>query len=123
MSLLNIGRSVGLGDGLGAFSDGVTGEFSGEEESDGGLDLTGRESVSLGVSDESGGFSGNSFEDIVDEGVHDAHGLLGDTSLGVDLLEDSVDVDSEGLDSLSAGGSSGLLDNGFLGGGSWHFGF
>jgi hypothetical protein len=28
-----------LGDGLGAFRDGVFGQFSGEEEPDGGLDL------------------------------------------------------------------------------------
>ena len=32
-------------------------------------------------------------EDVVDKGVHDAHGLAGDTSLRVDLLEDFVDVD------------------------------
>ena len=99
----------------------MSGELSGEDESDGGLDLTAGESLSLVVSDESGGFTGDSLEDIVDEGVHDAHGLLGDTGLGVDLLEDSVDVDGEGLDSLSAGSGSGLLDNGFLGGGSGHF--
>ena len=36
------------------------------------------------------------------------------------LLEDSVDVDSEGLDSLSTGSGSGLLDDGFLSGSSGH---
>ena len=122
-SISDLRRSVsGLGDGLSALSDGVAGEFTGEEESDGGLDLAGGESVSLGVADELGGFSSDSLEDIVDEGVHDAHGLLGDASLGVDLLEDSVDVDGERFGSLSAGGSSGFL-GGFLGGGSGHVDF
>merc|ERR1740117_343121 len=106
-----------LGDGLGAFGNGVSGELSGEDESDGGLDLTAGEGLSLVVSDESGGLTGDSLEDIVDEGVHDAHGLLGDTGLGVDLLEDTVDVDGEGLDSLLVSGGSGSdLLGGFSGG-------
>ena len=95
----------------------MSGELSGEDESDGGLDLTAGEGLSLVVSDESGGLTGDSLEDIVDEGVHDAHGLLGDTGLGVDLLEDSVDVDGEGLDSLLVSGGSGSdLLGGFSGG-------
>ena len=69
--------------------------------------------MSLGVSDESGRFTGDSFEDIVDEGVHDAHGLLGDAGLGVNLLEDTVDVDGEGFDSLLLGGDGDLLLAGF----------
>jgi len=43
------------------------------------------------------GFVGNSLEDVVDEGVHDAHGLAGDASVWVDLLQDLVDVDGIGL--------------------------
>ena len=31
-------------------------------------------------------------KDVVDERVHDGHALLGDTSVGVDLLEHLVDV-------------------------------
>jgi hypothetical protein len=110
-------RSSGrvLGDGLGALRDGVLGELSGEEETDSGLDFAGGESVLLVVADKAGGFGGDLLEDVVDEGVHDAHGLLGDTGLGVDLLEDTVDVDGEGL-STSLVGSS--LLGGSLGGGS-----
>ena len=89
----------------------MLGELTWEEESDGGLDLTGGESVLLVVADESGALSGNLLEDVVDERVHDAHGSLGDTSLWVDLLEDSVDVDREGFGSLSLWGS---LSGGFL---------
>ena len=85
----------------------MLGELTWEEESDGGLDLAGGESVLLVISDESSTLSGDLLEDVVDERVHDAHGSLGDAGLGVDLLEDSVDVDREGLGSSSLGG--GLL--------------
>lgn len=71
----------------------MLGEFSWEEESDGGLDLSGGESVLLVVSYELGGFQSDLLEDVVDEGVHDAHGLLGDSGFWVDLLQHSVDVD------------------------------
>ena len=105
-----------LGDGLGALSDGVLGELTGKEESDGSLDLSGGESVLLVVADEAGRLRGDLLEDVVDERVHDAHGSLGDAGLGVDLLEDSVDVDGEGLGSSSLG-SSLLGGNSSAGGG------
>jgi hypothetical protein len=38
----------------------------------------------------------------VDEGVHDVHGLLWDSDVGVDLLENLVDVDWESLNSTSS---------------------
>ena len=116
-----------LGDSLGALSDGVLGELTGEEEADGGLDLAGGEGVLLVVADETGGLAGDLLEDIVDEGVHDAHGSLGDAGLGVHLLEDTVDVDGEGLGSSSLGGSllGGLGGSagsgGFAGGSLGHF--
>ncbi len=49
----------------------MLGELTGEEESDGGLDLAGRQSVLLVVADEAGGLVGDLLEDVVDEGVHD----------------------------------------------------
>lgn len=116
-----------LGDSLGALSDGVLGELTGEEEADGGLDLAGGEGVLLVVADETGGLAGDLLEDIVDERVHDAHGSLGDAGLGVHLLEDTVDVDGEGLGSSSLGGSllGGLGGSagsgGFAGGSLGHF--
>ena len=100
-----------LGDSLGALRDGVLGEFTGEDESDSGLDLAGGEGMLLVVSDELGGLEGDLLEDVVDERVHDLHGSLGDTGLGVDLLEDSVDVDGEGLGSLGLSLWGGSLDN------------
>ena len=89
----------------------MLGEFTWEEESDGGLDFTGGESMLLVVADEAGALSSNLLEDIVDERVHDAHGSLRDASLWVDLLEDSVNVDREGFGSLSLWGG---LSGGFL---------
>ena len=113
-----LGRGGELGDGLGAFGDGVLGEFSGEHEADGRLDLAGGEGGLLRVARELGGFERDAFEDVVDEGVHDGHALLGDARVGVDLLEDAVDVGGVGLDAgLLSLAFSGLLGRfgGFLG--------
>ncbi len=101
-----------LGDGLGSLRDSVSGELSGEDELDSGLDFPGGKSSSLVEADELGSLSGNAVEGVVDEGVHDVHGLLGDADVGVHLLEDLVDVDGEGLNSSS----SGLAVSGRLGG-------
>ena len=94
----------------------MSGELSGEDELDGRLDFPGGKSSSLVEADELGSFSGNAVEGVVDEGVHDVHGLLGDSDVGVHLLEDLVDVDGEGLDSSSSGllVSSWLLGLGWL---------
>ncbi len=91
-----------FGDGFGSFRDGVSGEFSWEDELDSRLNLSGWKSSSLVESDELGSFSGDSVEGVVDERVHDVHGLLWDSNVGVDLLEDLVDVDGEGLNSSSS---------------------
>ena len=86
-----------LGDGLGSFGNGVLGQLSGEEESDGGLDLSGRDGRLLVVLGESGGLVGDALEDVGHERVHDGHGLGGDTGVGVDLLQHLVDVDGVGF--------------------------
>ena len=110
-----------LGDGLGSLRDGVLSELTWEEESDGGLDLSGGESVSSVVSDKSAGLGGDLLEDVVDERVHDGHGSLGDSGLWVNLLEDSVDVDGEGLGSgSSSSGGLGSLGGGVSSGLGWH---
>ena len=82
-----------LGDGLGALRDGVLGQLSGQEEPDRGLDLPGGDGGPLVVVGQAGGLGSDPGEDVVDEGVHDGHGLGGDTGVGVHLLEDLVDVD------------------------------
>ena len=116
-----------FGDSLGTFRDGMFGQFTGQQKPDGSLDLPGGDGGSLVVVSKTGSFSSDTFEDIIDEGVHDAHGLGGDTSVGVDLFQDLVDVDGVRfltfLGALLAtswgrfGGLSGLL--GSLSGGFW----
>ena len=86
-----------LGDSLGALRDGVLGELTREEEPDSSLDLTRGDGGPLVVVSKSAGLSGDSLEQIVDERVHDAHGLGGDSSVRVDLLQHLVDVDGIGL--------------------------
>ena len=86
-----------LGDGLGAFADGVLGQFTGQEETHSGLDLSAGDGGSLVVVCEPGSFSGDPLEDVVDEAVHDGHGLAGNAGVWVNLLQDLVDVDGVGL--------------------------
>ena len=62
------------------------------------------------ISDKLGGLMGDLLIDVVDEGVHDRHGSLGDASVWVNLLEDSIDINGEGLGSLGLS----LWDDGFL---------
>ncbi|WVZ92601.1 LOW QUALITY PROTEIN: hypothetical protein U9M48_038650, partial [Paspalum notatum var. saurae] len=85
-------RGGELGDGLGALGDGVLGELPGEDEADGGLDLAGRDGGLLVVARELGGLGGQLLEDVVDEGVHDGHGLGGDADVGVHLLQHLEDI-------------------------------
>uniref|UniRef100_A0A453ID23 Uncharacterized protein n=1 Tax=Aegilops tauschii subsp. strangulata TaxID=200361 RepID=A0A453ID23_AEGTS len=89
-----------LGDGLGALGDGVLGELAGEDEADGGLDLPGRDGGLLVVPGQLGRLAGELLEDVVDEGVHDGHGLGGDADVRVHLLEHLEDVDLVGLHAL-----------------------
>jgi len=86
-----------LGDGLGAFADGVLGELTGQEETDGGLDLSAGDGRPLVVVSQSASLGSDSLEDVVDEAVHDGHGFAGHTSVWVDLLQDFVDVDGVAL--------------------------
>ena len=90
----------------------MSGQLSGEDELDGRLDFPGRKSSSLVESDQLGSLSSHTVEGVVDEGVHDVHGLLGDTDVGVYLLQHLVDVDREGLNSSSSGFLLGLCSLG-----------
>ena len=105
-----------LGDGLGALTDSVFSQFT-RQETKGGLDLTRRDIGFLVVVSQAGSLASDALEDIVDEGIHDAHGLAGDTSVGMDLFHDLVDVDgvaflSPPVPLLLVSGS--FLHNGFL---------
>ena len=90
-----------LGDGLGALANGVLGQLSRQQEPHRRLDLAAADGGSLVVVSQTRSLGGDTFEDVVDEGVHDAHGLAGDAGVGVYLLQHLVDVDAEGLPPLS----------------------
>ncbi len=83
-----------LGHGLGALADGVLGEFTGQEEAHGGLDLPAGDGGPLVVVGQTGSLGGDALEDVVHERVHDGHGLAGDSGVGVNLLQHFVDVDA-----------------------------
>jgi len=82
-----------LGDGLGTLTDGVLSQLTGEKQTNSGLDFSAGDGGSLVVVSQSGSLGCDSLEDIVNEAVHDGHGLAGDTSVGVHLFQDFVDVD------------------------------
>ena len=58
--------------------------------------------VLLVVVGEPGGLTSDPLEDVVHEGVHDAHGLGGDASVRVHLLQDLVDVNGIRLTASSS---------------------
>ena len=118
-----------LGHGLGALGHGGRGQLTGEEQPDGGLDLPGGDGGAPVVVGETAGLGGDSLEDVVDERVHDAHGLGADAGVGVHLLQHLVDVDGVRLPppppSLLVPGALGLgLGGSLLGalgcGFGWH---
>jgi hypothetical protein len=112
----NLGAAK-FGDSLGSFRDSVLGKFTREHETDSSLDLSAAQSRLLVVRGKLSGFRGNALKDIVDEGVHDGHALLGDTRIRVNLLEDLVNVRRVRLDTLLGTGRRrllrGLLGRGF----------
>ena len=91
-----LGASI-FRDGLGALRHGVLGQFSGQEQTDCGLDFPGSDGGASVVVSQTGSFSGDALEDVVDKAVHDGHGLAGDSGVGVNLLQDLVDVGRVGL--------------------------
>ena len=75
----------------------MLGKFTGEEQPDGSLDFPGGDGGPLVVVSQTGGLCCNALKDVVDKGVHDGHSLGADASVGVDLLQDLVDVDRVGF--------------------------
>ena len=75
---LNVVHLLGggvFGDSLGSFGNGVFGQFSGQQEPDSGLDFPGGDGGSLVVVSQTRSLSSNPFKNVIDKGVHDAHGL------------------------------------------------
>ena len=66
----------------------------GEQQTHGGLDLSAGDGGPAVVVSHTGSFRGNTLEHVIDEGVHDAHGLAGNSKVGVNLLQHLVNVDA-----------------------------
>ena len=64
-----------FGNSFGSLRDGMFGQFTREKEPDGGLDLPGGDGGPLVVVGQFGSLGSDTLKEIVDEGVHDAHGL------------------------------------------------
>ena len=86
-----------LGDSLGSLRHSMLGQLSWEVQSHSCLHFPAGDGVLLVVVSQTGGLASNPFEDVVHKGVHDAHGLGGDASVRVNLLQNLVDVDGVGL--------------------------
>jgi len=71
----------------------VLGQLSGQQQAHGRLDFATGDRRATVVVRQARSLGGDAFEDVVDERVHDRHGLAADARVGVDLLEDLVDVD------------------------------
>jgi hypothetical protein len=78
----------------------VLGELAGKDKADRGLNLPRGDGGLLVVARKLGSLAGELLEDVVDEGVHDGHGLGRDADVGVDLLQHLEDVDLVGLHRL-----------------------
>ncbi|XP_062043101.1 uncharacterized protein LOC133756422 [Lepus europaeus] len=81
---------------LGALGHGVLGQLAGQQQAHGRLDLARRDGRALVVVRQARRLAGDALEDVVDERVHDAHGLGRDAGVGVHLLEHLVHVDRGG---------------------------
>ena len=85
-----------LGNSLGSLRDSVLDELTRKEELDCGLDLTGGDGWLLVAVSKTAGLGSNPLKQINVHGVEDAHGLGMETSAGVDLLQNPLDVDGVG---------------------------
>ena len=89
--------SLVLGNSLGSRRDSVLDEITRKEELDCGLDLTGGDGGLLVAVSKTTGLGSDPLKQINVHGGEDAHGLGMETSVGVDLLQNPLDVDGVGL--------------------------
>ena len=89
-------RGLVLGNSLGPLRDSVLDELTRKEELDCGLDLTGGDGGLLVAVSKTTGLGSDPLKQILGHGVEDARGLGMETSVGVDLLQNPLDVDGVG---------------------------
>ena len=102
-----------LGDNLGAAGHSVLGQLPGQQQSYGHLDFSGSDGRALVVTRQARRFSHSrdALQDVIDERVHDAHGLAPDAGVRVALIQHLVQV--HGVALLTA--TLALLPISFLG--------
>ena len=76
----------------------MLGELAGKNQPHRRLDFARGDRRLLVVASEPRRLAGELLEDVVDEAVHDSHGLAGNPNVGVDLLQHLEDVYLVGLD-------------------------
>ena len=118
-----------LGDCLGSLRHSVLGKLSWQEKTHSSLDFSAGDGGPPVVVSQTGSLSSNPLEDVIDKGVHDAHGLGRNSGVRVHLLQHLVDVDAVGFPppplpllvprTGSLGLGSGLLRS-FAGYFGWH---
>ena len=86
-------RAGVFGHSFGSFGDCVLGEFTRKEKSHSSLDFPRCNSGTLVIVSQTGTLSGDTFKDVIDEAIHDAHRFAGDSRVRMNLLQNLVDVD------------------------------
>ena len=79
----------------------MLGQLTREHQSDGCLDFARRQGLLLVVSDETNGLLSDTVKHVINERVHDTHGLLGDARVWVHLLQHLENINVEMLGSLA----------------------
>lgn len=107
-----------LGNSLDTIRNGMLGQLSGKDKSDGSLNLFAANGGSLVVGSNLASLAGSTFKDIINKAVHDGHGLLGDVHIGMALAQNLENVGRVGFvtgATTLSGSTRGLLDGGFGG--------
>merc|ERR1719464_1151565 len=86
-----------LGHSLGALRHCMLCQLSRQKEANCSLDFTRGDGGPLVVVGKLASLSSDPLKEVIDERVHDGHGLGGDSSVRVDLIQHLVDVDGIGL--------------------------
>lgn len=90
-------RAGVLGDGFGALADRMLGQLTRQQQSHCRLDLPAGDGRPFVVVGQPGSLRGDPLENVVHETVHDAHRFAGDASVGMDLFQHFVYINSVAL--------------------------
>ena len=82
-----------LGNSLCALRHGMLGQLTRQQQADSSLDLSAGDGRPAVVVCQAGSLCSNPLKDVIHKRVHDRHGLAGNASVRVYLLQDLVDVD------------------------------